>query len=100
MAARMIAFLYADNMDWIAEYSANVPQLVARHGGSYNFVATAGVQVLEGDRPVPTGAGIFAFPTPEAARAFLEDPDYAPYIELRNRHSRTEVYVLDGNEVG
>lgn len=95
MATRMITFLYADNMDWIAEYSAHVPQLVAKHGGAYNFVSND-VEVLEGDRPTPTGTGIFEFPTPQAARDFLEDEEYAPFIELRNKHSRTEVYVCEG----
>lgn len=96
MAARMIAFLYAENMDWAAEYGANVPQIVAKYGGSYNFVSAGPVAVLEGDRPQPSGVGIFDFPTAEAARQFIEAPEYQPYLDLRNKHSRTEVYAFDG----
>ena len=99
MASRMVALLYADNLDWIPEYSANVPQIVTKYGGSYNFVATGEVKVLEGNLPAPTGVGIFEFPSCEAAKQFLDAEEYKPYLDLRNRHSRSEIFVFDGREV-
>ncbi|MBB4614296.1 DUF1330 domain-containing protein [Novosphingobium taihuense] len=99
MATRMIALLYAENMDWIPEYSANVPQMVAKYGGSYNFISTGEVKVLEGTFPAPTGIGIFDFPSVEAAQQFLDAEEYKPYLELRNKHSRNEIFAFDGREV-
>jgi uncharacterized protein (DUF1330 family) len=92
----MIAMLYADDFGWIEEYSANVPQIVASYGGSYNFISTGPVDVIEGNLPVPSGVGIFEFPSTQAARQFLSAEEYKPYVELRNRHSRTDVLVFDG----
>ncbi|HET9629166.1 MAG TPA: DUF1330 domain-containing protein [Novosphingobium sp.] len=98
MATRMIALLYADDFSWLPEYSAHVPQIVASCGGSYNFVATGPVEVIEGDMPVPSGIGIFDFPSREAAKQFLHAEEYQPFVELRNRHSRTEILLFDGEE--
>ncbi|HEY6870964.1 MAG TPA: DUF1330 domain-containing protein [Novosphingobium sp.] len=98
MATRMIALLYADDFSWLPEYSANVPQIVTKYGGSYNFVATGPVEVLEGSLSVPAGVGIFDFPSREAAKQFLNAEEYQPYVELRNRHSRTEILLFDGRE--
>lgn len=99
MATRMIAFLYADNLDWMPEYSAHVPQIVAKHGGSYDFVSTGQVHVFEGGMEAPTGIGIFDFPSCEAAEAFLNAEEYKPYLQLRNLHSRSEIFAFDGRKV-
>lgn len=99
MPAHMVAMLYADNMDWIAEYSANVPRIVEKHGGKYSVVAAGPVEVVEGDLPVPTGVGVFDFPSREAIMAFLTCEEYQPYIELRNRHSKTQIMIFDGKSV-
>lgn len=96
MAAHMIALLYTDDFSWTAEYAANVPGIVAKFGGRYNFVSDGPVEVAEGDIAAPAGVGIFDFPSREAIRDFLNSAEYAPYVELRNRFSRTQILVFDG----
>ncbi|MDO7833445.1 DUF1330 domain-containing protein [Sphingobium sp. HBC34] len=96
MTAHMIALIYADDFSWIPEYSAHVPQIVRKYGGDYNFTSGGPVEVVEGDLPVPSGVGTFDFPSREAIMNFLNAEEYQPFIELRNRHSKTQILIFDG----
>lgn len=96
MSAHMIAMLYAEDFSWIDEYSANVPQIVRKYGGDYDFVSAGIIERPEGEMPIPTGIGTFIFPSREAIRDFLNSEEYRPYVELRNRHSKTEILIFDG----
>lgn len=95
MAAHMIAMLYGTDMSWIAEYAANVPQIIAKYGGSYNFRSSGEVLVPEGSVEPPAGVGTFNFPSRQAILDFLGSEEYRPYLELRNRFTRTEILVFD-----
>lgn len=92
----MVAMIYATDFSWVPEYSANVPQIVAKYGGTYNFVSAGPVELAEGDMPVPSGVGTFNFPSREAIHEFLHSKEYQPFIELRNRHSKTQILIFDG----
>lgn len=96
MSAHMVALMYADDMSWAEEYGANVPQIIKKYGGDYNFVSGGPVEVVEGDLPVPSGVGTFNFPSREAIMQFLNAEEYKPYADLRNRHSRTQIMIFDG----
>lgn len=96
MTAHMVALIYADDFSWIPEYSANVPQIVKKYGGDYNFVSAGPVELAEGDMPVPSGVGTFNFPSREAILAFLNAEEYQPFVELRNQHSKTQILIFDG----
>lgn len=96
MTAHMVAMIYATDFSWIGEYAANVPQIVRKYGGEYNFRSAGPVEVVEGELAAPIGIGAFNFPSREAIMAFLNSEDYRPYLELRTRHSRTEILVFDG----
>lgn len=96
MTAHMVAMIYTNDTSWIGEYSANVPQIIRKYGGDYNFRSGGPVEVVEGNLPVPAGVGTFNFPSREAIMQFLNSEEYRPYLELRNRHSRTDILVFDG----
>ncbi len=96
MTAHMVAMIYTDDFSWIAEYSANVPQIVAKYGGEYAFTSAGAVTVAEGDLPVPSGVGTFNFPSCDAIVQFLNSEEYQPFIELRNRHSKTQILIFEG----
>ena len=96
MSAHMIAMIYATDFSWIPEYSKNVPQIVKKFGGSYNFVSAGPIEVPEGDLPIPAAVGTFNFPSREAILNFLNSKEYQPFIELRNRHSKTQILIFDG----
>lgn len=96
MTAHMVAMIYTDDISWMPEYAANVPQIVRQYGGDYNFVSAGKVELAEGDMPVPSGVGTFNFPSREAILAFLNAEEYRPFLELRNRYSKTQILIFDG----
>ncbi len=51
---------------------------------------------LEGDRELPHVVVIFEFPTLEQARAWYDDPDYEPFIKLRQTGAHSEMTLVEG----
>lgn len=96
MTAHMVALIYTDDFSWIPEYSNNVPQIVRKYGGDYNFVSAGLIERPEGDIPIPSGVGTFDFPSRDAIMAFLNAEEYQPFVELRNRYSKTQILIFDG----
>ena len=68
--------------DWVPAYSAEVPALIARHGGRY-LALTDEFDRLEGEGEVPWGVAILEWPSKEAAEAWYADPDYLPHLDAR-----------------
>lgn len=76
----------------LAAYREKAAAALARHGGS---VLQAGpVRVLEGTLPAPDAGAVLHFPTPEAARAWIADPDLAEVHALRNKGADSTVFLL------
>lgn len=82
MAAYLIAIVRAQNLSWVAEYSANVPAIVQKHGGEYLAVSER-IKRYEGDETAPDGIVLFTFPSIKAIDAFVADAEYAPYKAAR-----------------
>ncbi len=97
MTAHMLGLIYARDYSWLPEYTASVPEIVRKYGGEYNFVAARGtIELAEGDAEVPTGVVVFNFPSREAAFEFMNCEEYKPFIELRSRHSKAQIFIFDG----
>ena len=95
MAAYLIGRLVMRDPSWIEKYRATVPSIVAKHGGRY--LARGGkMETLEGSAPLPTSYVVLEFPSMDQARAFYRDPDYAPFIALRQRGSDLEMVLVEG----
>lgn len=91
MAAYLIADVEVHDLAEYEKYKAAVPALIHKHGGEY--LARGGeCLALEGDWQ-PSRLVLLRFPNMEAVRAFLEDPEYRPWKELRQR-------IAQGNFVG
>ena len=95
MAAYMIGRIQLRDPSWLEKYRATVPSLVARHGGKY-LVRGGKMERLEGSEPLPSSYVVIEFPTIEKARAFYHDPEYKPFIELRQTGSDLEMVVVEG----
>ena len=80
---------------WLEKYRATVPLIVAKHGGKY-LVRGGKMERLEGTAPLPSSFVILEFPTMDNARAFYGDPDYAPFIKLRQAGSDLEFVLVEG----
>lgn len=95
MPAYVIVETTVTNDAWMAEYRANVPALVEKQGGKA-LARGAPAARLEGDRELPNVVVIFEFPTVEQARAWYDDPDYEPFIKLRQTGAHCEMTLVDG----
>lgn len=74
------------NEDWIPDYLGPANELVAKHGGTY-LARTATHERLEGQGDNPALRIIIEWPSAEAAKAFMTDPDYVPHLEARTAGS-------------
>ncbi len=95
MAAYMVGRLEMRDPSWLDKYRATVPSIAAKHGGKY--LARGGkMERLEGRAPLPTAYVILEFPSMDQARAFYDDPAYAPFIALRQSGSNLEMVLVEG----
>ncbi|HEV3363246.1 MAG TPA: DUF1330 domain-containing protein [Acidimicrobiia bacterium] len=83
--------------DWIAEYIADVPPLVKKHGGQY-LARTASQERLEGTGDHPAMIGILEFPSKEAAEAFYNDPEYKPHLQARLAGANNDLFLVEGKD--
>jgi uncharacterized protein (DUF1330 family) len=72
------------------QYTAQVPDTVARFGGKFLIRAGAN-ETLEGEWE-PHRIVLLEFPSVEQARAWYDSPEYQAIIPLRQRYSRTHFF--------
>ena len=82
---------------WVKEYLPKTAALVAKHGGKalIGGNSTPRLLALEGAEQPPLAVVILEFPSLERARAWHDDPDYAPLKQLRQANVDLEVFVVD-----
>jgi uncharacterized protein (DUF1330 family) len=54
--------------------------------------------MLEGTPPSATAFTILQFPSMDLARGWHRDPEYAPFIELRRKHSELDLVLVEGSD--
>ena len=94
MAAYVIADVQLHDPEAFKPYSERVPDVIARHGGSY-LVRGGEVEVKEGDWH-PKRIVVLRFEDMDAARRWYESPEYAELIALRQQSSTTNLLIVDG----
>jgi uncharacterized protein (DUF1330 family) len=94
----MTAYIYAnvDVTDPVGyeAYRAEVPALIAAHGGRY-LVRGGDVTVLEGDA-VPARLVILEFPDMTHLRAFYDSPEYQRLVKIRQGASHGHLFAVEG----
>lgn len=85
---------------WVPEYVREVTGLVERYGGRY-LARTPKVERLEGEAEakVPQVFLIIEWPSREAALAFYESEEYAPYLRSRLKGSAGSLFLVAGEDV-
>ena len=83
--------------DWIADYIGPANALVAEHGGTY-LARTASHERLEGEGEDAALRIIIAWPSKEAAEAFMSDPAYRPHLEARTAGSISHHFLIEGKD--
>ena len=82
---------------WLPDYAANVHELAAKHGGKY-LSRSANITTIEGEPPDADVMALIEFPSMEAARAWLDDPEYAPYLEARIAGTVSKAVIIDDTD--
>jgi uncharacterized protein (DUF1330 family) len=97
MAAYLIAHVKVNDDAWMPDYATSVHDIVHKHDGKY-LSRSANITTLEGD---PSGATIIAlieFPTMDSLRAFMADPEYAPYAAARAAGTQSNFEAIDSTD--
>ena len=84
--------------DWMADYVAPTNAVVAKHGGKY-ITRTANHERLEGEGENAALRVIIEWPSKESAKAFMEDPEYAPHLKARTAGSISNHFLIQGVDV-
>jgi uncharacterized protein (DUF1330 family) len=95
MAAYVIARLEVRDTAWRASYSPKTAELIRKHGGRVLAPFGSGVELLEGKTKLPTNVVILEFPSKQQAKAWYNDPEYAPLIKLRQSGADGDLLVVD-----
>lgn len=81
--------------EWIPGYLGPVGEIIAGHGGKY-LARTASHERLEGEGEDPALRIILEWPSAEAAKAFVNDPAYAPFLASRHAGSVSHHVLIEG----
>ena len=85
------------SVDWIPDYIGAANRLVARHGGRY-LARTSTHEQVEGDDTPASLRIIIEWPSKDAAKAFMSDPEYVPHLEARTAGSTSFHYLVDARD--
>ena len=94
MAAYVIGRLEVRDTAWQADYTQKTGELMRQYGGRSLARFDATVEALEGEGKLPTTIVILEFPSVEQAKAWYNDPEYAPMIKLRQTGSDGDIVVV------
>jgi uncharacterized protein (DUF1330 family) len=83
---------------WVPSYVQNVTKLVEGRGGRF-LARTSNVEKLEGERESPQVFLIIEWPSREAAVAFYDSEEYAPYRKSRAEGARNEFALVAGEDI-
>ena len=98
MPVYLIAEVKIKDDSWVPDYAARVHDIAARHGGKY-LSRSGNISVLEGDAPHADVVALVQFPSLDAARAFAEDPEYAPFAAARKAGTESRLFVIDDTDL-
>ncbi len=70
---------------------------VPTHPATGRFATLLGL--AEGELPDVTVIALIEFPTVEACKAFVNDPDYAPFAQARQAGTDSNFYVIDDTDL-
>jgi len=92
-----VLFVTPTSEDWIPDYIGPANALVARHGGRY-LARTSSHERLEGEGEAAALRIIIAWPSKEAAVAFMDDPAYQPHLDARTAGSISHHFLIEGKD--
>jgi uncharacterized protein (DUF1330 family) len=94
MPAYLIANIEVTDPAGFERYRAEVPPVIAAHGGRY-LVRGGAQEHVEGAMPLKRLV-ILEFPSMAAACGFYDSADYAPLLKMRLDSTNSEVVLVEG----
>lgn len=94
MAGYLVAEIEITDLEGYKQYRAEVPAVIARHGGRY-LVRGGATELLEGSGAVGRVV-VLEFADIEKARAFYFSEDYQRILPLRLAASKGRAFLVDG----
>ncbi len=98
MAAYLIADVKITDDSWVPDYAANVHDIVHKHGGKY-LSRSGNITNMEGETLDTTLIALLEFPSVDAAKAFVNDPEYAPYAKARQAGAINRFNIIDDTDL-
>ena len=83
---------------WVPDYATKVHELAAKHGGKY-LSRSGNIETLKGEAPDATLIAIIEFPDRAAVQAWLDDPEYKPFLESRYAGSESTDIIIDDTDL-
>ena len=96
MTAYFVIDLTVTDPKKLEEYERGVNALVEKHGGKF-IVHGGEYDVIEGDWQ-PQRLVIAEYPSRQAIKDFYNDPDYAPFKEIRLAGSTAKALAVEGSD--
>ena len=97
MPAYLIANVKVIDDAWLPDYAAKVHDIVHKHGGKY-LSRSANITKMEGEDHDLTIIALLEFPSKDAANAFADDPDYAPFKAARQAGTAGNFLLIDDTD--
>jgi uncharacterized protein (DUF1330 family) len=95
MAAYVIGRMVVRDTAWREAYMHKTRELLRKYGGRALAPFGSTVEALEGDEKLPTTIVIIEFPSVEQAKAWHNDPEYAPLIKLRQTGTEGDFVLVN-----
>ena len=97
MAHYLIADVIVNDDSWLPAYAEKVHDIVAKHGGKY-LSRSANITTLEGQGRDTNVIALLEFPSLEAIRGFIDDPDYADFAKARQDGTDSWFRAIDDTD--
>ncbi|UCC56648.1 MAG: DUF1330 domain-containing protein [Gammaproteobacteria bacterium] len=98
MTVYVIANVKVTDDSWVPEYAEKVHHIVHKHGGKY-LSRSGNILTAEGEEPDLSLIAIIQFPSQDAAQAFADDPEYAPFAKARIEGTVSQLLLIDDTDV-
>ena len=98
MSVFLITEIKIINDAWVPAFAANVIKFVEKRGGKY-LSRSGNITNIEGEKKDSTRVAVMQFNTSSALEAFINDPDYQPYIKARQASSVSHFYMIDDTDI-
>lgn len=98
MPVYLIADVKVTDDSWVPDYAAKVHDIAARHGGRY-LSRSGNIETLEGKPLDSTLIALIQFPDRDSAKAFADDPEYAPFAKARQAGSVSNFHLIDDTDL-